>query len=302
MKFFSLSMLGDIYLTQLEHFQKSKNNNYIRLNFDRMRTCDIEVILITQDPLDMDRICDLGIDPKIVTELHDAWEKLSCKTLLVKNNCVKSINRINKISLPVINPKHEKDFLLRRLSQDQNKKRVLFFIGDSTWIPLDSLFMLSRVCKVSQGLFPSHVSAVLFQDGLYLFGGPSGAGKSTLANLLVDEGGYLLDEDQVIIRKKPDGSYSADAWGYSLKTCDSPIKGVFKLNKNEHNAIESLSTLDAANFIFMQSEQVAGWMLPDDLYRKLFCFTAEFARSIPVNKLHFSLTGDLWSMILETLK
>ena len=87
--------------------------------------------------------------------------------------------------------------------------------------------MATRACKVMQGMIPIHMSAVLLNDELYLFWEPSGAGKSTAVTLLSQEGGVILDEDQVLVRMQKGCSYSADAWGYSTQTCTAPIRAVF---------------------------------------------------------------------------
>lgn len=300
MRLISLSNRGDAYLAQIDYF-RTVNNKYIRLDLDRMDTCDFEVILITKDPMDINRLSHPGVDQNILFELHDAWVGMCHEESQDKILDAQLMQIINQNSLPLINREHEKNFLVRQCKKNKHNPIAYLFLGEHTWFPLESLFMLSRVCKIAQGSFPLHVSAVLFHDDLYLFGGLSGAGKSTIANILQDQGGVILDEDQVIVRKVQEGSYTASAWGYSLTPCSAPIRAIFQLVKDDHNAVEPLSITQGASFIMTQADQVAGWMLYENLYKQLFSLTSAFARSVPVHKLHFTLDGNFWPLILEGL-
>jgi len=63
----------------------------------------------------------------------------------------------------------------------------------------------------------------------------------------------LLDEDRVIIQKQKADGYSANAWGYSMQTCEAPIRAVFQLVKDDCNAIEPLLPSQAASFLLRQA-------------------------------------------------
>jgi hypothetical protein len=270
------------------------------MDLQRLDTCDFDVFLVTTGNLDNQRINDLGLDELLIHRLHNLWVEACQKPLVDNEKNLEFIKLINRHCLPLIHPEHEKDFLVRKLDEDRATDRIFIFVDDPAWLPLDSLFMLTRASKIEQGFIPLHVSAVAFEDGLYLFGGPSGAGKSTIARMLVENGGRLLDEDQVITRKQ-NGIYYADAWGYSLKTCRHPIRAVFQLIKDHHITLEPLSPVQATRFLVSQADQVAGYMLHDRLYEKLYRKTAELAREVPAFQLHFTRQGVLWPTILEAL-
>jgi hypothetical protein len=55
------------------------------------------------------------------------------------------------------------------------------------------------------GLFPLHVSAVLYDGRVHAFGGPSGAGKSTFVAALGDAGFALVADDTLLLELEGDG-------------------------------------------------------------------------------------------------
>ena len=300
MKFHNLSSEGDRYLVSLQRFQQVKNK-YVCLDFKRVNSCDLDVILINKDDLDLCRVKAADLDVNLITRLQAAWAAMPGGETGNKRAADELMQVIESCSVPLISPSYEKDFIIRRLHNDHDRTRVVLFLREGTWFPLESIFMLARVCQVDKGLIPLHVSAVKYQNNLYLFGGPSGAGKSTVAKIIIEKGGVLLDEDQVIVRKNPDGSYSANAWGYSMKTSDVPIQAIFQLIKSDRNTLFPLSPMQSTRFLMSQADQVAGRMLHNDLYRCLFRQVAEMARCIPAYQLHFTLDSQFWSLIQEEI-
>ena len=296
----SISAAGDETLSKLRHLRHIKNP-YILRDFKRVDSCDLDVLLITNDILDNKRLVQLGLNQTIFKRLHKAWVDICTHSETKNDSHLHNMDLIEKESSFLVNPVYEKDFLVRRICSGRDCDLIVLFLEEGQWFPLDSLFMLARACKVENGLIPLHVSAVQFQDRLFLFGGPSGAGKSTVAKILMEKGGVLLDEDQVMVRKNSDGSYSANAWGYSMKTCDVPIRAVFQLVKSNRNTLLPLSPMQSASFLLSQADQVAGRMLHNDLYRCLFRQVAEMARSIPAYQLHFSLDSQFWTLIQEEI-
>jgi len=271
------------------------------MDFKRVDSCDLDVVLITKDMLDHKHLAQLGLNQKILKPLHKAWVDICANSDIKNNSHLHSMDLIEKYSSFLVNPVFEKGFLVRRIRKCWGCDLVVLFLEEEQGFPLGSLFMLARACKVENGLIPLHVSAILFQKGLFLFGGPSGAGKSTVAKILLEKGGVLLDEDQVVVRKSPDSSYSANAWGYSMKTCDVPIRAVFQLVKSDQNILLPLSSMQSAIFLMSQADQVAGTMIHNDLYRCLFHQIAEMARCIPAFQLHFNLDGQFWELIQEEM-
>ena len=144
-----------------------------------------------------------------------------------------------------------------------------------------------------------HAAGVIHKKKLLLFAGRSGAGKSTISKLLVKTEDKILDEDQVLIRPLSDKTYSADAWGYSLKKNSAPICGIFKLIQARQDSILPLTQAQTARLIFEQVNQAAANMIPIDLYKTIFERSADIARKVPSFELHFRKSPDFWKLIDE---
>lgn len=165
-------------------------------------------------------------------------------------------------------------------------------------VPLVALQVISNIWQLDQGNIPIHSAGIIHKKGLYLFSGPSGAGKSTLSILSMEIGDRILDEDQLIIHENVSFSgYSANAWGRSSEQSSLGIKGFFWLIKSDADKIIPLSSRCMSRFIWEQSLQMLGGIIPTAARLPLFIRISEFARSIPGYELHFRKSPDFWKLI-----
>ena len=111
--------------------------------------------------------------------------------------------------------------ILRKLNEYLDT--YVYFVGPS---PADSLFFviryLSCLWQWEREKITIHSAGIVHKGKLILFGGPSGAGKRTVSKIYAEQGDFVLDEDQLLIRLKPNRTYVAQAWGYSLQDSDVP--------------------------------------------------------------------------------
>ena len=300
MKFSSLSASGQEPLSLLLHAQQAANP-YIAFLLDRAKACNLELVLITPAEPDRALVEQSGLDGDLISHLRQAWAAIHQPDQTSQPAVELARRVLEEHTLPLVNPAYEKNFLLRRLRADRRSNRALLFLEAESAFPWTAVIMLTNAHQVTRDRIPLHASAVIYQGALYLLGGPSGAGKSSAAHIIVAQGGQLLDEDQVLLRKTVGGGYAADAWRYSLQTCAAPIRAIFQLEQDQADAVQRLSPRQAAAFLMGQSHQAAGWMLTDQLYQQLFSNVAELARQIPAYRLHFKLSPGFWSLIQEEL-
>jgi hypothetical protein len=102
------------------------------------------------------------------------------------------------------------------------------------WAPLHIINPTVEVCLVTRlaregGLF-FHAAGVLTKRGGEVFTGASGAGKSTIAHFLEANGGRVLNDERVILRK--------DAGAYLL--CGTPWWGDSQLARNQQGRLTGL--------------------------------------------------------------
>jgi hypothetical protein len=85
--------------------------------------------------------------------------------------------------------------------------------------------------------------------------------------------------------------------GYSLRTCDSPIKAVFKLIQDKSDLLLPLSELKTSRFLTERVMEVCGFFSSSDRLRNIFSMASRVARSIPGYELHVRKSPDFWKLI-----
>jgi hypothetical protein len=162
------------------------------------------------------------------------------------------------------------------------------------------IYILLNLWKIEQGMLPVHASAIVRKGKLYLFAGPSGAGKSTIASLSLDVGGKVLDEDQVTIYPMEDGRrFIADAWGYSLSSCNVPIGAIFSIYQSQNDKLLPLSQINVARLLLERFLDIMTESLPSHLVSHAFSFVANIARHVPGYELYFRKNPEFWNLIDE---
>jgi hypothetical protein len=163
------------------------------------------------------------------------------------------------------------------------------------------LHHLSNIWQIEQENIPIHTAAVERDGSVFLFSGKSGAGKSTIAALSRQVKGRIIDQDQVLIRKRSYGQYTADAWGYDVAACDSPVKAFFSIKQSQKDEIFPLSQIRVAQIMMKRFYDIAGYNLPTDAVKSAFTNLAAFTRAVPGFELHFRKSPDFWKLIDEVV-
>jgi hypothetical protein len=162
-----------------------------------------------------------------------------------------------------------------------------------------NLLFLCNLWQMERGHLPVHTAGVIRNGGMYLFAGSSGAGKSTAAALSQEAGGTILDEDQVLVHPLDDGRYTADAWGYNVRSCDVPLRAIFALVQTTEDRLIPLGQTQVARLLVDRQADIVGSMLSRDLLRRSFGLAAEIARCVPGYELHFRKSPAFWKLIDE---
>ena len=126
----------------------------------------------------------------------------------------------------------------------------LELIGNEIF-PLDPFFhplgvlVLNEIVSDSNG-FMIHASGVNDQGSGYLFSAVSGTGKSTMANLWVQKGATVINDDRLIVRSSARGDffvYNTPMPYYNDNGKSAPLKACFLLKQASENYIAKLNEI-----------------------------------------------------------
>ncbi len=187
-------------------------------------------------------------------------------------------------------------FIFRLKNVPSENVYFILFDTEKTFPWLEIIYILNHAA-ILNGLLPLHASAVIHQGSLFVFSGTSGAGKSTIAAISNSAGNKVLDEDQIIIRENGNGEFFANAWGYSLESCENPIRAIFKLLQAKNDSIKLMSAMMGSKFLFTRVLEICGKTPPNPVVENTFSFIARVTRSIPCYELHFRKSPDFWKLI-----
>jgi hypothetical protein len=268
----------------------------------KLRTCDYEFLPVYCHSF-TNRV---RIDKQISREFDevcDAWQLVNNQGKIDISIQLQGLAAIEHLteSLPSYNGRPLNP-LLRRFRDDICEKRFLVLLTQHIEqdLPRYELNYLCNLWQIKYQLkIPLHVSGVIHKNLLFLFGGPSGVGKSTVAGLSTKRGDMVIDEDQLLLQRQPDGNYRAQAWGYSLQSYDTPLSAVFKLVQDNQDCLTPLSQLQTTRFLLERVMDVIGSKLPQGSMEQIFHQAAEMARFIPGYELHFRKSPDFWKLIDE---
>ncbi len=268
-----------------------------------MVECDYEVCLISERAQDIDKQASLsGIDPQVVHNLILAWNAFRTEGLYNVKMHEASWATIENIGERLSSkPEWVGSPFIRRFRDIKNNHRFFILLNNHEHggIPTFELYYLCTLWQIEHGSTPIHASGIIHQKQLFLFSGPSGAGKSTISRLSEELGNNILDEDQVLLSISPDGQFFAQAWGYSLKVSDAPLRAVFKIVQDSKNHLFRMPESQVSRFLLERASEVIGEMISDEVMKRLFNETAEIARHIPGYELHFRKSPDFWKLIDE---
>lgn len=160
-----------------------------------------------------------------------------------------------------------------------------------------NLLFLATLWSVEGDRFPIHAAGVVRDEQLFLFLGPSGAGKSTLAELSRRVGMEVIDDEAVLLERRPMGLMRATSWNLERDARDVELGGIFTLVKGHRAVLQTMRQPAAAKAVFDGVMDLAGMHLPPEAARSVFGFAAETARLAPGYRLEFRLSPDFWEQI-----
>lgn len=177
--------------------------------------------------------------------------------------------------------------------------------GRGRFSPLFRLLWMyfAQVLGQAGGCF-LHGAAVGRKGSGYLFLGDSGAGKSTVAGLLTE--GVILSDEGPILRANGKGHrlfpspfhQLGDGFPLEFLPASVPLRGLFFLAKGEETYVEEISGKEAFSLIISRHIHFFPY-LSGEARLLLFDLLFEITHTVPVRYLHFSIHGDIWSVLKD---
>jgi hypothetical protein len=264
----------------------------------KIEKCPYRVIFIDPNSQENRRDCFFGVDRELVDKITYLWQR---------------ILHDRDSSLPVEEFTWEMDILCRRVFTrdpywDAHIRWILNRNGEMVFLVMleeefrqeiqkKALSLLCNFWQIEHRFTPLHSSAIIHKGNLFVFCGSSGAGKSTISQMSFEKGEDVLDEDQIMIYQKPEGSFSANAWGYNLRSCSLDIRAIFKIIKSTEDRLIPLTHTQTAHLLADQSFTIPGKYIADRQISDLFGRISDIARKIPGFELHFRKAPDFWKVI-----
>jgi len=274
----------------------------------RMALCPYKISLITNDSAEQTKIYSDEKGKKLAL-LFQSW-KVICdgkrgsdtgKAWMTINSLGDAIRLLGDEikTTPSFLGEENMNVRLYRFRNDSTKNEYFMFLDGKEEFGLSLFYLnvLANIWQMEQGKFVLHAAGLVHHEKLFLFTGPSGAGKSTVVSLSNDNGGRLLDEDQVLIHTIGNQQFSADAWGYDIYSCQIPLKAIFVLIQARKNKLLPLSKLQMAHFLMERHFDVMRAILLGDPLRRSFRTAANIARCVPGFELQFRKTAEFWNLI-----
>ncbi len=269
--------------------------------YQKFALCDIQILLVTLDEPDMERLTGSNYDAHTLAILFNAWRSVAeNSTNISKQN--QAWRMIDQIGGTIQSgKKNRSSAILRRFKTDfaYNQYFLLLNGQEPQGIPASALGPICNVWQMANEHFPLHASGIIHKNQLFVFTGPSGAGKSTVAELSREIGDSTLDEDQILVSRQSANRFRARAWGYNLDSCDLPIRAVFNLFQDVEDRIVPMKPMTLARLLLERHNDVMANQSPNELIKKSFEFFAEASRQIPGFDLHFRKSPDFWKLIDE---
>jgi len=175
-----------------------------------------------------------------------------------------------------------------------NHRSLCFYLPDK--------ISIDRVLADRQGCY-FHSSGISFNGNGFLFLGHSGAGKTTIFKMFKGKA-KLLSEDQIVVRRHPNGYKICGVWGYSKgykeepsETCadTEPLKAIFFLEKSKNNKIELIKDkreIDKRLLAFLIKP-----LDTEDWWEKMVLLVDNISNEIPCYMLYFDKSGRIIDLI-----
>lgn len=160
------------------------------------------------------------------------------------------------------------------------------------------LRMLYSVLIAGQGGFLVHAASAIRNGKAFVFMGVSGAGKTTMTRLAPPDAAPLTDEVSYI--RIHEGRYWAFGtpffgdWGKAGANLSAPIEAVYQLAQGPANVIEPLAPKDAVRALL---RNIMFFSKDPELVRVAFETACRFVGAVPVRRLTFAPTPEVWELI-----
>ncbi len=164
---------------------------------------------------------------------------------------------------------------------------------------IDSVLRIVHTLVLARkGGFLLHAASAVCDGRAFLFAGVSGAGKTTISRLAPPDVTLLTDEISYV---RPDGAgYRAFGTPFSGELAEpgentsAPVAALYLLGKAADNRIEAVEPSEAVrgvlqNILFFAKEQ--------QMVNAVFLAACAFAARVPVQRLWFAPTEQVWSFI-----
>ncbi len=276
----------------------------------RISLCPYDVIVIDWGEINNDGLGDVEYEQKVVT-LQSEWQHIQ-KLNSQSERFQIAKKRILEIGEPQFfsNNRHENGNemisdlrLLRFVTNNSHRSCFVLFLKGHEQMGLSAyhLGLLAGLYQLEQGGLPVHTAGIVREDKIFLFAGPSGAGKSTISALSKEQGFFILDEDQVLIRRGENDDFKLFAWMYGVGSFAPKEIYMFFIKQDTVNYLLPLSQTQTAYNLFKRHQDVLIGLLSQELYLRSFKIACELARSIRGFELHFRKSPDFWKLINEQL-
>ena len=297
MKFYSFSNAADIALAKFPE-PPLNTASIAALKPENLAKCPYDLYIISDNPPDLDRLKTADCDKKMILDLHRAWQLVNNE--FQDHSAIKfAQSLIEKYGKRLPASLGKLAYRIWQFSNERDKKQYFLLLKaeDPGQIMILIVITLLQIWQLGLSRIPLHACGIIHDGSLYLFVGPSGSGKSTVAELSAQIGRDVLDEDQLMIYKKDDGTYAANAWGYNLRRSNIPIRGFFKIIQDTEDRLLPMMQTHTTCKLMEQSIALTGHNLPDEDLPQLFERVSELARSVPGYELHFRKSPDFWKLI-----
>jgi hypothetical protein len=161
-----------------------------------------------------------------------------------------------------------------------------------------ALRVLHSLLLVERGGFLLHAASAVRNHRAFIFSGLSGAGKTTISRLAPPDAALLTDEISYI-RPSAD-CYSAFGTPFAGELAkvgeniSAPIETVYLLAQGPENRIDPVAPGDATRALL---RNVLFFSHDAELVRRVFQSVCDFVTRVPVRRLTFRPTPDVWELI-----
>ena len=171
--------------------------------------CDFQIVLVTLDGPNMERLNGSSYDAHTLSVLFSAWRSIAENSINIykQKQAWRIIDQIGRTLQS--GRKSRSSPILRRFKTDLTYNQYFLLLNgrEPQGIPVSELGPLCNIWQVANGRFPMHGAGVIHKNQLFVFIGPSGAGKSTVTSLSQEIGDKTLDEDQLLIYRSSVNDY-----------------------------------------------------------------------------------------------